>query len=1160
MPYINETYWKKHPYNINGWLAVYGEEVVFSARVNQSTFAYPVPVLTYDTPTGSYIDVKQNQTVKISDSSGNFKGWARVRGEVTSSTQINIGHVSQGELFFEDNDIIEVLNDYRPFMRVPRLDAAGAAIYKDYDLTFSSDFGNYPNPVCVAGPDAAGWVDSITNKLRVIYALGNSFATADAATISTFSADLADGSIVSGSVASGNFTVDFPAGKRWVTLSCIDSNGKVGTAYRTVHAFKAGTYEPLKLASVELTGSFENGWELHGELLDQSADTSVLPEGARIVFFVDENYGSSHLSLNGVQNRENIKFVGYFTNDLIKLEPYSSTYEIYAQGPKGLMQSLTAFPQTITRSASPDRWDKVANLDLQKFIWYLLYWHSTVLQLFDVDAASMLYLANYKIPDRLDAEAGDYNQQIEFAANAAGGHFTADFQGKLWFRKNPQIADASYKGSLATIATINDSDWFDAVNVPTRFTAPLYWLRGAAFISSDSAEMAVMSIAPGTTPGQGSQESIVNSQIVFDQPDLNRRTGYAYALQRNRVPSVQFGVIHGGLVADPAWQEWIVLNITAASNKRGLIFSGTRFLLKEVQIQIDLQNGTTDVHWNVEQEIFGQDGTTIVVPLGNMDDPTITTPTPYVPPDNYDPTTPVDEIAFALAPAVYATDIDGTLIARTLNHTGAAEWEKVLGVEDIVGSISGGTSYSHYFDFTISDQGWTPLAPNATYVSGFGWEPGDPSNLDRDFISYNWGFDASVHKIKVHLSKPMFSDSNQMYWSRNGGGFSQLTVTTSEGEDSWTEELDSHVQVGIEQSAGPTVAYDGYIIGVTIEGNGPDPFLFSSAFRITEFLLDPWNPKRAAYISVCGGAIAKVFYVENLDAAPGAQTITELFSYNTSASTVNIEMVASINFDGAFFCALGYLVGSTYHLDLVKRTNRAGSVTRASITTSADGTLAGLCIDIGKHADTIAHQRMLVGGIGGKLYYSTNGGSSFSLIDTTASGSFNYVAVHFPYDSNPTDNISFAATEHSVTYGATVYKITNGSTFTDITPDFGNGKVGATFGNWGLHTYTQGQNYLSISGTDDTDNRLTTSTNTGGAWTRHDSGTDPVTLLNPAGVGGWPYDHNVLFLFGAWEISSTLGIFWTDDFGATWNDMLGDWATSIGAFVGIQQLAPVWVP
>lgn len=612
MPALSSpSVWRTHPQTVSTYLYLLNPDVVLTRRVNQSSFTYPVVELTYDDPdggVGDYTDVEVGQTLQVLSSAGIHKGFARVKS--ITATTLGIGPVSRGDITFEDNDRLVVLNDFRLWSKIPHINNLGIQ-FKDYDRVFLAVSAQ--PPVANAGPWYARQINADTNVITVDFDGTSSFAVAEGASISTYLWDVRDGTIIAGSTGSSQITATFPAGYRWVSLTVTDSNGNSHTAYTLVVAADENT--ALRAAVTQLNGSLESGWTAGFQVLE--ADVSEYPLGTPVICWAEEKYGSTAGSLNGYAGRAHIKFCGWLTDDQTLIAPYTSDWAITAQNAYGVLQGLPAFSQTTERAASPASWYQVAALTWWRHVHYLMMWHSTLLDVCDVERPA--FFTSYDIL-RLDADAGTVTDQLKFAAEAVAARFTIDHVNRVYFRRNPHLMNTSDRSSLTTIVTLQDTDWVDRLDIPTRHRPQVNVIFGAAVIASAVEAAACKAAAPGTTPGQGGRQDSVDRWLVASQSDLNERLGRLYALQNIDEPRLPITVLNGGLVADPAWQEWIKFTTTAA-NTRGKSYTAQKFVLTSVSVRYEAASGTALETWELEKAAPDTVASAITVVIPGADPP-----------------------------------------------------------------------------------------------------------------------------------------------------------------------------------------------------------------------------------------------------------------------------------------------------------------------------------------------------------------------------------------------------------------------------------------------------------------------------------------------------------------------------------------------------------
>lgn len=670
---VDPALWRSHPHSISEYLVVLKPDVVFSASVNQALFTYPLVTITYDSVTvGAYTDIQNGQLVRIRTSGGEIKGYSRIRKTPTASL-LYPATIGQGDIDVADNDLIDVLDDYRLQGKIPRIDAANpqrVKFYKDYDLTYS-DQGDEPPPVCNAGPFVAKFVDPDTDVITVPRDLTNSFAVAPSATISSYSGDIADGTVISGSIASGVFTATFPAGKRWCSFTVTDSNGKTHTKRVLIVACeRTGVNAPIRVLSKNLGGTVGDGWNAGFSLLADDVSDDVIIEGALVLYFVEETYDYTDGSIGGYTGCENVHFMGWITTVVTGIQPELSDVDITCVGPIGMMRTLPGFSGSVSNSNSPNNWNKIKSLTLFRYIWYLLFWHTTLLDICDIEAPDWIAAYPYS---RFDSDQANPYEIADSMANAVTARLTCDRNGIFYLRKNPLYMTDEDRDDVPVIVSLQSSDW-KTVKVEEREQPPIFWLRASALVAQTTKPKPLLAISPGVLPGYGAIEDTLDKQLVVDQTDLNIRAGHVYAERVNVIPRLEIGVLTGGMVADPAWREWVQFTLDDDSNRRGLGFTLLRALVQEMSVDTDISAGATEENWNLQRETSGVPAVTQKVPTNDSLNPILMPPLLDIP--VIEPLTPIfnGNITLAQSPATYAWTRNA--IGRL--RQGSTSWTQVL--------------------------------------------------------------------------------------------------------------------------------------------------------------------------------------------------------------------------------------------------------------------------------------------------------------------------------------------------------------------------------------------------------------------------------------------------------------------------------------------------
>lgn len=615
---LNATTWRIHPQFPLGHLYIHRPATVFAARVNQAAFGYPLLYVVYDTvTTGAYTDIIPGMTILFGSAPGlDDHGRQRVRSATSSVLRIGWSSrgIRDGEVNLSDNDYITVLEDHRVHAKIPRYLPDGT-MYKDGEIAIGS-YGTQQPPIANDGPAIFGKCPPGTTVYRTTWNAGGSKPMADSATISTYNRPCKDGTFIVGSASTSVATIDFPAGFRYIDLTVTDSNGQTHTCHTPVYVEPA-TSDGNSVVAVQISQPrhlTREGQTVSFKILE-NLSTSLAPEGSLVIYAEDEYYGGTVGSVNaGFSGRENVKFVGWIDQEhwQVVATPQGLMREVSLDcvDVAGRLRQLPGFPQAVERNASPANWNEMANANGNRYIHYLLYWHSTALEVADFDPGADDY------PFILHGSDGQSLwEQVDFRTQAQCQVLTCDSQGRLALKRDQQLKSAADRTSTVIIA-LTEPDYLNLRG--TRQRTPRYhWLRGSA-IKTDTQDADVnvylqtyFCISPGFAPGQGVSATAHGEQLVASQAELNTREGNRYSAKLNAADSTfEFDVTHPGECGiEPAWMEWITLTLGSTyAAQRGYTLSTARMLPIEVtySYQYTPQGVIKTAHVVAEKEVTEQ--------------------------------------------------------------------------------------------------------------------------------------------------------------------------------------------------------------------------------------------------------------------------------------------------------------------------------------------------------------------------------------------------------------------------------------------------------------------------------------------------------------------------------------------------------------------------
>lgn len=666
-------------------------EPIFVAQVNLASPSYPIQDIPYDNvTTGAYTDLAANMFFTLGSAEGlDDYGRGRLRA-VPTSTILKVGRSSQGtedgQLSIVDNAYISVYLDFRVHAKIPVI-GGDYNEYKDSDLAVG-DLTEFPPPIANLGSDFAGSIDPDTSTLTVFFPGSNSIPVADGATITGYNWTAPGGTFVNGTAATDDDVyIEFPAGVYWVGLTVTDSNGKTHSGRRLV------------LADDPADSLCVSGMQVQNITRDQQGTTARLrvlqelprvdyPDGAHVLIFEDRP------SLDGV-SRDHVLFTGWHQVDQASARASETHLQrdtlLTCVDAAGRLDSLPGFPQRVEVPTETDlsesgmNWGYMPAANMDKFLCYLIHWHSTAASVADFYPSGTWDEYPFVIFDSGGATL--YEQLQRQASRIVPDHnFTCDRFGALRVLPNPQFQPVVDR--TATVQnSLTDQSWSE---ISFDYTRPprVHTTRGSALLTQtewvidedDEKQLLtpVFAIAPGTAPGQGAREDTLGERLAKSQAALNDCVGHHHAHSNSRYSPIQVTL---NLNADPwdfdpAAYTWVQLVVSAASApQRGIDFVDPRCL--PISVSIDYQYGEEATTWRgrvtLEMETIGLPALTEeqeeALPVGEQ---------PQVPP----PAIPPPDFGLIVGQElVAAINEDGYLYRtadfQTVSGSGGPTWEQI---------------------------------------------------------------------------------------------------------------------------------------------------------------------------------------------------------------------------------------------------------------------------------------------------------------------------------------------------------------------------------------------------------------------------------------------------------------------------------------------------
>lgn len=565
--------------------------------------------------------------------------------------------------------------------------------FKKFDIPYDGS-GSNPAPVVNIGSWRQAFSDpDLSDRAEFTFDSSDSYFWLSKTRASTLWTLPAGATITSGSTSSTSVTFTLPEGFHIVKCTITDSGGASMTATRPVWV-NGVTYPALSDeygVMLDSDSQDRKGRNKTISILGQVDYNTFLP--GQPFHYAEDSYFDGQRVSDGVL-KDN--FAGFTTSEsqnyaLLDGEQ-STTFEV--MGPWAMMEMIPMVSQAIVEVDIPADWTDVApTLGTPDFIaWYILYHHTTYLELFDyyplwdTDSGGNITTVR-KLNWGLNGST--VSEYLNQCASVVGGNVGCASDGALYIRKDPNLEDSTYRDALNVVMDItvdltnNIFDVTENVEVSERLLNETGQIRLFALSYNGSDTTAFASIAPGyflmqATSGGDEDSYIVKpvSALPEGDPDfeyggqekVNRLAGHVLAKMNKPVTELQLTMNRNMDVFEPCLMEWVNLDIPASMSSRNVALNTRALPISVDRAWEEADNGAfvKVISLSVEPESFGQPGETFELDTGGGG-----IYPPIQPPIlDSDP-----EDIFDLAGFLVAVNEDGR-IARTKN---GAQWTDIAG-------------------------------------------------------------------------------------------------------------------------------------------------------------------------------------------------------------------------------------------------------------------------------------------------------------------------------------------------------------------------------------------------------------------------------------------------------------------------------------------------
>jgi hypothetical protein len=587
------------------FMAVYKPAVVYTARVNQ-TFSSLDKVIqvTYDTGSGTLGNVLPGMTMYVGTAAGlSDVGMVRIR-KAPSGTVFYVGE--NAELAWADNLYLTVVDDFGVWPRHVQIDPSTFAAYMDQDIAYSDQHA-LASPIPILGPRfVPAWLTGATVVLSfdssLSYVLGSSIASVLWA--------------FPGASATSGLTTHTPTATYNATgtyrgpCQLTAANGKVTTGYVRIRVFNRSADPPV--TQFDLVDTIRGSWSEGGYQAKikmwAEADFSSVVDRAMVVIFARDFYGVTEASIGAVASRENIVMTGWIDGESIIQNPDGSEVSFTVEGVHAWMKKISGFAVGIqNKTGVAAVWTDWQNLTVDKSLYHLFFWQSTIIPVVDV-----FLTLDTKLSTEQSAPTGTIYEQVTYLLkNTLLGTAGADRFNRLFCEVDLQLTPPANRGAVPVVLDLQQQDWREQMRMSRIVVRPtaLVDLSGVV-IDAGNLASPIFSLAPGHVPEHWGRTIKQDRMLLATQAQANELAAMKLAWDDHQF---EFDIDLAGnnrMVDIFPSQQFVGMVVNQADTPRGFTFNG-HVIVREINMSLAQDaagENFLQISWHAENETFPEIG------------------------------------------------------------------------------------------------------------------------------------------------------------------------------------------------------------------------------------------------------------------------------------------------------------------------------------------------------------------------------------------------------------------------------------------------------------------------------------------------------------------------------------------------------------------------
>lgn len=542
--------------------------------------------ISYTNGSGTLSNVLPDMTIRVGTSPGaSDLGICRVRKTPISGT-FYIGELSHIE--WADGCHLTVVDDYDVLPR--HLKIVNGNFLIDGDISYSDQHTAFEPVVNMGGHvvlEFSGEPVSIQRNASASWVFGS--------TISSY-AWTAPGSSSSSGMTSATPTITYDAPGHYAIYCVVTAaNGKTYRGVRYVFVVDPDDLAPIH--SMRVTEDLE-GTRFEMEM-SQGAALTDFEERAFVILFARDYYGGVRESIGNKAGEENVIACGRIMEQGIQWNDEAGLVALNVAGWQHWLEKIPVFPYGLEMARNtPDEWTSMPALNVDRAIFHLLRYRSTVTRICDFHRSN-----DTRYAEELASVASNLKAQIDdIAVSSVFGYLIFDRFGSARLKIEPQLTGISSRSGWAVVQEITSADWRDELEAELNLTEDLGQVSTSGVqVSLNGSAFPRFSLAPGHIPYPYGNVDGLERLLLGSQSNSNAFAGLWLGWNNRLFDSLPVPFVGNNRMFSVSEYCYASIEITAGSNPRGIEYSG-KLIPRMIEYAWDADSGLMEATVSFEDE------------------------------------------------------------------------------------------------------------------------------------------------------------------------------------------------------------------------------------------------------------------------------------------------------------------------------------------------------------------------------------------------------------------------------------------------------------------------------------------------------------------------------------------------------------------------------